>query len=61
MKIRVDDIFFDERKIAVRGEIAKNKKTEYVRIAPKFFPIVEHLKYNSPGTYIFSSVRRYQA
>lgn len=55
LKIRTDDIFFDDRKIAVRGEIAKNKKTEFVRIAPNFYPIIEHLKYRPPGTYIFPS------
>lgn len=55
LKIRVDDIFFDDKKVAIRGEIAKNKKTEFVRIAPKFYPIIEHLKYKAPGTYIFPS------
>ena len=57
VNIRVDDIFFSEKKIAIRGEHSKNHKTEFVRIAPNFFPLVEQFKEANPGTYIFPSAR----
>ena len=57
INLRVDDIFFSERKIAVRGEFAKNHKTEFVHIAPNFFPLIEKLRFQPTGTYIFSSQR----
>lgn len=51
--MKVEDIFFEERKILVRGEISKNRKTSYVAIPDAFLPELLPLQEQSPGSYIF--------
>ncbi|MEO1260575.1 MAG: tyrosine-type recombinase/integrase [Bacteroidota bacterium] len=51
--LKVGDIFFDEQKIRVPGEHAKNNKTQFVKIPRQFAPHLEHLKQRGPNEYIF--------
>ncbi len=65
--IRVEDIYFDERKILIRSDFeargtdghlppgSKNHKTEFVAIPDEFFPELEHLKALPPSSYVFHS------
>ena len=52
--LRPDDIFYQERKVAIRGEIAKTDESLFIKIPPKFYPILEPLQEQKPNTYIFS-------
>lgn len=56
--MRVSDIYFEERKILVRGEVAKNKKTEYVAIPDAFYPALVALMTRPPNSYIFPGTER---
>jgi integrase len=55
--LKVENIHFDLQKIMVPGEIAKNKKTQFVTIPSPFFKILyEHALHIAPGMYyIFSA------
>jgi len=55
--LKVGDIYFEERKILVRGEISKNGKTQYVAIPDAFFPALEPLKTLAPGAWVFPGRR----
>jgi len=54
----VSDIYFEERKILVRGEISKNKKSEFVLIPDCFMPMVAKLIHKRPGDYIIEHPRK---
>jgi integrase len=56
--MKVSDIFFEERKIMVRPEIAKNKRTGYVSIPDAFWPAVQPLMLRPPNSYIFPGTER---
>jgi len=51
--LRVCDIFFEERKICIRGEISKTDENQYIRIPGTFFADLETLKNLPPSHYIF--------
>ncbi len=51
--LKVGDILFDEKKIRVRGEISKNKKTEYVVIPDPLIPLLLPLATLPPSYYVF--------
>jgi integrase len=55
--LKVENIHFDLQKIMVPGEIAKNKKTQFVTIPTPFFKILyEHALHFAPGMYyVFSA------
>ena len=55
--MRVEDILFYEQKILIRGEISKNKKTQYVAIPDAFLKDLDFLKKAPPGSYLFPSVK----
>lgn len=54
-KMKVSDIFFEERKIIVRKDISKNGKTQYVAIPDKFYPIIKKMIYRQPNEYIIGN------
>jgi len=65
--LKVEDIYFDERKIMIRSDFeargkkghlppgSKNHKTEFVAIPDEFYPELEHLKDLPPNSYVFPS------
>lgn len=65
--LKVEDIYFEEKKIMVRSDFAttgehghlppgsKNHKTEFVAIPDAFAPALEHLKDLPPSAYVFHS------
>lgn len=55
LPLKVGDILFDERKILIKGDVAKNGKQEYVTIPDAFFPHLKPLLHKSPNEYIFPS------
>ncbi len=67
--LKVEDIYFEERKIMVRSDFAehgdrghlppgsKNHKTEFVAIPDAFAPALEHLKELPPNSYVFHSAK----
>jgi integrase len=67
--LRVSDIYFEEKKILVRGEFfkhepgsplppgAKNGKSQYVRIPDAFMPDLEHLKSLPPDSWVFANTK----
>ena len=57
VKIKVGDIFWAKKKIAVSGEFAKNHKTQYVGLCKEFLPYIQHLKELPPSQYIFHRKR----
>jgi len=65
--LKVEDIYFEEKKIMVRSDFfaqgkdghlpagSKNHKTEFVAIPDIFAPALEHLKDLPPNSYVFPS------
>jgi integrase len=65
--LKIEDIYFEERKIMVRSDFykegrdghlppgSKNHKTEFVAIPDAFAPALEHLKTLPPNSYVFHS------
>lgn len=55
--LQYDDILLEDERIKIRGEISKNKKTQYVAIPKPFLPILEkEVEQNyKPDSYIFAN------
>lgn len=53
--LRVGDVLLEENKIMVRGEISKNKKTQYVVIPKVFRPRLDFILDLRPVEYVFPS------
>jgi len=53
--LKIADIDFDEAKVLIRGEISKNKKSQYVIIPQQFYKELIELKIQTyhPNFYIF--------
>ncbi len=51
--LKVGDIHLDDKSIRVRGDISKNRKTEYVSIPAPFLPQLAHFTRLDPIEYIF--------
>lgn len=54
--LRVCDIFFEEKKVCLRGEVTKSDENQYVRIPGVFYRDLERLRNEPPRHYIFSSI-----
>lgn len=55
LPMKIGDILFEEKKILVRGNNAKNHREQYVAIPDAFFPHIKPLMNKSPGEFIFPS------
>lgn len=53
VKVKIGDIFWEKKKVAVHGNFSKNHKTEYVGLARSFMPYILHLQTMPPRDYIF--------
>lgn len=53
--LKVGDIYFSEKKILIRSENSKNKKSEFVRIPDAFMSSIEHLSEYPPNSFVFTS------
>ena len=58
LKIRICDIFFEEKKICIRADIHKTDTHGYRPIPGAFMPMLDGLKYRSPMEYVFHSPPR---
>jgi len=55
--MKVSDILFDDWKIRMRGEIAKNKKTQFITIPVAFRKDIEKLQELGPNEWLFPDWR----
>ena len=53
--LRASDIFFDERKILVKGQFSKNHKTQFVAIPSAFYEDLLFIKELPPAQLLFHS------
>lgn len=55
-RLKVGDVFLDEKCIFISAEISKNKKSEYVTILEAFEPIItQHIRSAENDMYLFSA------
>lgn len=53
--LRAGDVLLEEKRILVRGEISKNKKTEYIAIPEPFLTDLKFVRAMSPNDLLFPS------
>lgn len=54
-RLKADDIMLEAGQIRVRGEIAKNKKTQYVKIPAAFLQELQFVRRLDPDAWLFPS------
>jgi site-specific recombinase XerD len=55
--LKVADIFFEEKKVCLRGEVTKTDENQYVRIPAHFLEELKTIQHEPPSSYIFTSIK----